>query len=173
MQTSRAKEDGQKPEALKAEMLKSGKVSSQQSVACFFPAIRVKKSPEFAALVFPGKTCQTGDALMTLLQQLIRERAERREALRLEVRRHLRRVLCQLAPADQVVVFGSLAKPFHFHETSDIDLAMAAEPAGMSLYQLTALLAEEMGRQVDIVLLPECRFRERIATEGETWTLAA
>jgi predicted nucleotidyltransferase len=110
---------------------------------------------------------------MTLLQQMVRERAERREALRLDVRRRLRKVLCQVAPVDQVVVFGSLAKPYHFHETSDIDLAMASEPAGMSLYQLTALLSEEMGREVDIVLLPECRFRERIATEGETWTLAA
>ena len=47
------------------------------------------------------------------------------------------------------------------------------QPAGMSLYQFTALLAEEMGRRVDIVLLPECRFRERIEREGETWTLAA
>jgi len=35
------------------------------------------------------------------------------------------------------------------------------------------LLAEEMGRPVDIILLSECRFRDRIAREGEIWMLAA
>jgi len=110
---------------------------------------------------------------MTLLQYLNRERAERREALRLEVRQQLKDVLRELAPADEVVVFGSLAKSYHFTETSDIDLALATEPAGMSLYQLTGLLAEQMGRPVDVVLLSECRFRDRIAREGELWTLAA
>lgn len=110
---------------------------------------------------------------MTLLQHLNREREKRREALRLEVRRQLSDVLRRLAPADKVVVFGSLSRPYCFAETSDIDLALAAEPAGMSLYQLTALLAEQMGRPVDVVLLSECRFRERIAKEGEVWMLAA
>jgi len=89
------------------------------------------------------------------------------------MRQRLQEALRRFPPADKVVVFGSLAKPNRFTEASDIDLALAAEPAGMSLYQFTALLAEEMGRQVDIVLLPECRFRERIEREGETWTLAA
>lgn len=79
----------------------------------------------------------------------------------------------QFAPADQVVVFGSLAKPYRFTETSDIDIALETEPSGMTLYQLTGLLAEQMGRAVDIVLLSECRFRERIAREGELWMLAA
>jgi predicted nucleotidyltransferase len=110
---------------------------------------------------------------MTLLQKMNRQRAERREALRLEVRKRLRSVLCQLAPADQVVVFGSLARPYHFNDTSDIDIALKTEPVGMTLYQLTGLLAEQMGRSVDVVLLSGCRFRERIAREGETWTLAA
>jgi predicted nucleotidyltransferase len=110
---------------------------------------------------------------MTLLQQLNRQRAEQDEALRREVRQRLRNVLRQLAPADQVVVFGSLVRPYRFTDTSDIDIALKTEPAGMSVYQLTGLLAEQMGRPVDIVLLSGCRFRERIAREGETWTLAA
>ena len=126
-----------------------------------------------ALLVFPARTCQFRNTTMTLLQQLDRERAQRHEALRLEVRERLRTVLRQIAPADPVVVFGSLAQPYRFTEGSDIDLALEAEPAGMNLYQLTALLAEQMGRPVDVVLLPECRFRDRIAREGELWTLAA
>ena len=110
---------------------------------------------------------------MTRLQQLNSERAQRNEALRVEVRERLRRVLQRIAPADQVVVFGSLTKPHRFDETSDIDLALETEPAETSLYQLTALLAEEMGRPVDVILLSECRFRDRIAKEGERWMLAA
>jgi predicted nucleotidyltransferase len=110
---------------------------------------------------------------MTLLQQLNHERAERDEALRAETRERLRSVLRRVAPANQVVVFGSLTKPHRFTGTSDIDIALEAEPVGTTLYQLTALLAEEMGRPVDVVLLFECRFRGRIAQEGEVWTLAA
>lgn len=41
----------------------------------------------------------------------------------------------------------------------------------MSVYQLTSLLAERLGRRVDVVLLPEYRFRDRIVREGEKWTL--
>ena len=126
-----------------------------------------------AALVFLAGTCQFWNATMTLLHRLNHERAERNEVLRLEVRQRLRKVLRQLAPADEVVVFGSLAKPYRFTDTSDVDLALTAEPRGMSLYQLTGLLAEQMGRPVDVVLLSECRFRDRIVREGELWTLAA
>jgi len=110
---------------------------------------------------------------MTLLQQLDQQRAKHHEALRIEVRERLRTVLRQIAPVEKIVVFGSLAKAYHFTEDSDIDLALEAEPAGMSLCQLTAVLAEQMGRPVDIVLLSDCRFRDRIAREGELWTLAA
>ena len=109
---------------------------------------------------------------MTQLQQLDRARVERNEALRMAVRERLRSVLRRLVPVEQVVVFGSLTKPHRFTDTSDIDIALETEPAGTSLYQLTALLAEEMGRPVDIVLLSECRFRDRIAREGEIWMLA-
>lgn len=110
---------------------------------------------------------------MTLLCQIEQERLQRRENLRAEVRRQLWQALCQLLPGQTVVLFGSLAVPRKFSETSDVDLALAAEPPGRSLYQLTSLLAERLGRPVDIVLLPECRFRDKILREGETWTLPA
>lgn len=110
---------------------------------------------------------------MTLLQQLDHERAGRREALRAEVRNRLRSALHRLAPAESVIVFGSLTKPGQFSEFSDVDLALEAEPAGMSLYQFTGLLAEELGLPADVILLSECRFRDRIIKEGELWTVAA
>jgi uncharacterized protein len=97
--------------------------------------------------------------MTTLLQQMEQERLQRRERLRAEVRRQLREV------------FGSLTKPGRFHEESDIDLALESEPPGMSLYQLISRLAERLGRRVDVLLLHECRFRDKILREGETWTL--
>jgi predicted nucleotidyltransferase len=110
-------------------------------------------------------------SLMTLLQQMEAERLQNRERLRLEMRRELRRALGELVPARKVIVFGSLTRRRRFSETSDIDVALESEPAGLGLYQLTSLLAERLGRRVDVVLLPECRFRDKILREGETWTL--
>lgn len=109
--------------------------------------------------------------MTTLLQEMDRERLQRRERLRAEVRRLLREALTQTIPGRRVVVFGSLAKPGRFSEESDIDLALESEPAFMSLYQLASQLAERMGRRVDVVLLEESRLRDKILREGETWTL--
>jgi predicted nucleotidyltransferase len=111
--------------------------------------------------------------MTTLLEKMEQERLQGRERLRAEVRRQLRELLPQTIPGQRVVVFGSLVKPGRFSEGSDIDLALESEPPDMSLYQLTSLLAEGMGRRVDVVLLPESRFRDKILREGETWTLPA
>jgi predicted nucleotidyltransferase len=107
----------------------------------------------------------------TLLQEMEQERLRRRECLRAEVSRQLRLVLPQILPGQRVILFGSLVTPGRFGEHSDIDLALNCEPAGMSLYQLTSLLAERMGRPVDVVLLGESRLRDKILREGEAWTL--
>ena len=83
----------------------------------------------------------------------------------------LHAALGEIVPARKVIVFGSLVKRGRFTENSDIDVAFESEPAGLSRYQLTSLLAERLGRRVDMVLLPECRFRDKILREGEIWTL--
>jgi len=108
---------------------------------------------------------------MTLLQQMTAERYNGREILRRDVRRRLRRALTELRPVPTAIVFGSLVKPGRFSEISDVDIALEAEPAGMTTNLLTSLLAERVGRPVDVVMLSECRFRDRILREGETWTL--
>lgn len=122
-----------------------------------------------AALDGDARAPQT--SLMTVLQQMTAERLQNCERLRRKMRRDLRRALGELVPARKVIVFGSLAKRSRFTENSDIDVALESEPADLSLYQLTSLLAERLGRRVDVVLLPECRFRDKILREGETWTL--
>ena len=103
---------------------------------------------------------------MTLLQRMVVERRAHNEALRLETRRELQAALADHDPGCSVVVFGSLIKPGAFSEDSDVDLALAAEPLGMSVYQFCSLLSERLGRRVDVLLLPECRFREKNPPRG-------
>jgi predicted nucleotidyltransferase len=122
-------------------------------------------------LAFALQTCQSGMAIMTLLQKRDLTRHRRRLRALADARRHLRSALADLIPGSQVVLFGSLTKPGVFNDRSDVDLALETEPAEMSLYQFTARLAEEMGRPVDVVLLSECRFRQKILEEGERWTV--
>ncbi len=106
----------------------------------------------------------------TLLQEMAAERAERFERLRLQVREQLRHALHELLPGTELIVFGSLTQTGRFTDTSDVDLALEAEPAGLSVCQLIAQLSERLGRRVDVILLPESRLRDKILREGETWT---
>jgi predicted nucleotidyltransferase len=101
------------------------------------------------------------------------ERAAQAEGLRLAVREQLRCALREFLPGTPVTIFGSLTKPSRFTEQSDVDIALAAEPSVMSIYQLIALLSERLGRRVDVVVLPDSRLREKILREGETWTPSA
>src|SRR2546428_14029676 len=98
---------------------------------------------------------------MTQLEEIEAARLQSRERLRLKVREELRAALVEMLPARELFVFGSLVKPGRFTEHSDVDLALESEPPGMTIYQMTSLLAERLGRSVDIVLLPRCRFRDK------------
>lgn len=107
---------------------------------------------------------------MTRLQQMQIERGAANERLRLETRRLLHATLTELLTWQTVILFGSLTKADQFGDFSDVDLALADEPPDLSVYQLTSLLAERLGRRVDMLLLSECRFHEKIEREGETWS---
>jgi predicted nucleotidyltransferase len=108
-------------------------------------------------------------AMTTLLQKMTEERAARSERLRLTVREELRTALREILPGTPVTIFGSLTHVGRFTDASDVDIALAAEPAGTSIYQLIALLSERLGRRVDVLLLSESRLRDKILREGETW----
>jgi predicted nucleotidyltransferase len=107
---------------------------------------------------------------MTLLQQRDAGRAATWEVDRLRARAMLREMLHALSPGTKVRVFGSVTKPGAFRPNSDVDIALASEPIGLSRFQLQGLLEETLGRPVDVVLLDECRFREKILREAEVWT---
>jgi predicted nucleotidyltransferase len=108
---------------------------------------------------------------MTLLQKRDLIRRRRRLKALADARRNLRSALARMIPGSRVILFGSLTKPGVFNDRSDVDLALETEPAGISLYQLSGRLTEEMGRPVDVVLLSECRFRQKVLREGEAWTV--
>lgn len=106
---------------------------------------------------------------MTLLEQRDESRTQRRLEVYRETRKALRAALQELMPNIRVIVFGSLTKPGTFHDFSDIDLALSEEPATISSLRLASELAERLGRPVDVLLEPQCRFREKIRREGEAW----
>jgi predicted nucleotidyltransferase len=105
---------------------------------------------------------------------LLKRRDQRRrwlnEELRQKVRQDLRDSLHRLMPGKKVLLFGSVTRPHAFHETSDIDIALINEPEEDSRYRLQVKLEEMLRRPVDLVLLCECRFRDKIEHEGELWT---
>ncbi len=108
---------------------------------------------------------------MTPLQQRDLERRHRRRQACAETRARLRAALAELIPGRRVILFGSLTRPDAFHDRSDVDLALDSEPTEISRWRLTAELMDRLERPVDVVILPECRFREKILREGEIWTV--
>jgi predicted nucleotidyltransferase len=107
---------------------------------------------------------------MTLLQQRDQARHRRRWTVYEITRRGLREALADLIPGHRVIVFGSLTRPGVFNDRSDVDLALETEPPGCSSLRLMGELSERLERPVDVILLSNCRFREKILREGEVWT---
>jgi predicted nucleotidyltransferase len=107
---------------------------------------------------------------MTLLQKRDLARQQRRLDVLAETRDRLRSALRELIPGQRVIVFGSLARPGVFNDHSDVDLALETEPTQMSVERLISELMERLERRVDVLLLNDCRFREKILREGEVWT---
>jgi predicted nucleotidyltransferase len=69
----------------------------------------------------------------------------------------------------QAYLFGSLLRPYHFGEHSDVDLAIETLEAE-NFFRAMAALSEDLGREVDLVELRKCPFAERIRQTGQLWT---
>jgi uncharacterized protein len=95
---------------------------------------------------------------------------QEREQLRLEVRQRLASALREFIPGQRMLLFGSVTRPCKFHVRSDVDVALLEPPKHCSIFRLQAQLEEAVRRPVDLILLEECRFQEKIRTEGELWT---
>jgi predicted nucleotidyltransferase len=106
---------------------------------------------------------------VTLLQERDESRHRRRLEAFAETRRRLRTALAVLIPGHKVILFGSLVRPGVFNDRSDVDLALESEPPRMRAWELSRELEERLERPVDVLLLSQCRFRDKILREGEVW----
>jgi predicted nucleotidyltransferase len=91
------------------------------------------------------------------------------EVLRLALIRELRTLSHLHLRRCKIWVYGSLTQPGRFRLESDIDLALDQEPEGLSIYGVSALLSENLGRSVDVVLLNETRLKNKILENGISW----
>jgi predicted nucleotidyltransferase len=113
--------------------------------------------------------CGTHVCGVTALQQRDAARRQRRLELCAATRALLRAALASLISGHKVIVFGSLTQPTRFNDRSDIDLALESEPSGTTVWRLTSELMERLDRPVDVVLLDQFRFHDKILREGEVW----
>lgn len=107
---------------------------------------------------------------MDLLRRAMASRRLACERARLEVRSQLAEALADALPkGTRLWVYGSLVVKDRFREWSDVDLALEDDPPGMSIYLLSSVLAERVGRSVDVCLLSETRLAAVIQERGELW----
>lgn len=106
---------------------------------------------------------------MWLLTAETERRRQRDAALAARTRDLLRGALARHVPNTAVWVYGSLVKPGRFHHWSDVDVALEALPAGMTLEYLQSLLSTDVGREVDVCLLGRTRLAPEIERSGERW----
>lgn len=96
---------------------------------------------------------------------------EEREKLRCAVLARLDEALKVLSAKyswDEIFIFGSVARKGTFHDRSDVDIGIE----GLDPLQHYAFVGELSGlleRDVDVVLLEECGFAERIKEKGLKW----
>ncbi|MGB3496422.1 MAG: nucleotidyltransferase domain-containing protein [Elainellaceae cyanobacterium] len=69
----------------------------------------------------------------------------------------------------RALIFGSVTRPGHFHDDSDVDIAVeSVDPARYCL--AISLLSEWLERDVDLIELNQCHFQHRIRQTGLEWT---
>ncbi len=110
-----------------------------------------------------------------LLDQLQAQKRQEYEQERLVILVKTQQWLTEHAPRYgiyQAYLVGSLTRPYQFTHRSDVDLAV--EQINPDLFFLAvAELSEYLERDVDIINLAQCSFRERLRQGGIPWTVAS
>ena len=107
-----------------------------------------------------------------LLDRLLQDRKQQREYDRIKT---LQTVFIWLDQwgifygIEKAFVFGSLVRPGHFWETSDVDVAVE-EINPENFFQALADLSRTVERDVDLIPLMQCPFANRIREGGISWT---
>jgi predicted nucleotidyltransferase len=106
-----------------------------------------------------------------LLDQAIRDRKEAREKQRLDLLRDALWALDKLTHQiafDEAYLFGSITKPYHFSNASDLDIGFIGLK-DEDFFRAIAFLSRELGTEVDVVQLEGYRMAEKIKKEGKRW----
>ncbi|MGL4502622.1 MAG: nucleotidyltransferase family protein, partial [Planktothrix sp.] len=65
-------------------------------------------------------------------------------------------------------IFGSVTRPYKFHDQSDIDIAVEQINA-KDFCSVIGFISEALAREVDVVPLNQCHFANRIREQGIVW----
>lgn len=107
-----------------------------------------------------------------IFNRLCRKKAEKAENKRRraveEVMKALE-ILKREIPFENAYIFGSAARPYHFRETSDIDIAFEELDEDM-IFFVTGFLSNHLEQNVNVVQLEDVPFKEKIKKEGLRWT---
>ena len=104
-----------------------------------------------------------------ILDQALGRERESREDLRKAVRNELFRALAESPiKLKAAIIFGSIVRPGHFEDDSDIDLAVPyLEPR--AYFTLKSYLEQRMRREVDLLDIDTCHFAVSIRRDGLRW----
>jgi uncharacterized protein len=98
---------------------------------------------------------------------------EEREKLRQAVLSGLNEALNVLSEKyswDEIFIFGSVTREGAFHENSDVDIGIEGlDP--LQHHEFVGELSMLVERGVDVVLLEECGFGDRIKEKGLKWLM--
>ena len=107
-----------------------------------------------------------------LLDQLIQQKRDRNERSRQQILTRTLEWLEHHGAAHgitEVFIFGSAIRPNHFHQRSDVDIAINAI-APEHFFLSISLLSTWLEREVDLVELERCPFQHRIRDLVIRWT---
>ncbi len=69
----------------------------------------------------------------------------------------------------QAYIFGSILRSGKFHEQSDLDIAVV-QINPEDYFTVISLLQDYLGREVDVIILDNCHFAQKIRDTGLLWT---
>ncbi len=108
----------------------------------------------------------------SVLDAALAEKVRQYERERRQLLDNILELLDELGPEyglQTAYIFGSLTRPGGFRADSDVDLTV--ELVDLSrFFELSGRLSAILQREIDLVILQECHFADKIRREGIKWT---
>ncbi|TVQ43364.1 MAG: nucleotidyltransferase domain-containing protein [Gloeocapsa sp. DLM2.Bin57] len=107
----------------------------------------------------------------TKLDEILRDRSSCLEQQRVLLLNKVQEWLNKFSASygiEQAYIFGSILRSGHFHEQSDIDIAVV-QINPEDYFTVISLLQDYLGREVDVIMLNHCYFAQKIRDTGLLW----